>query len=298
MADKDPTREDWLKAGKIAAQVLDHGRLLIKKGTTILEVCNACDKKIYELGAIPAFPSQISCDDIAAHFCPEENDKTMFEEQLASLDVGVCINGAIGDNAVTVDLSGKYTELIKASRDALNAAIKVAQVGTSLSTIGKEIQDAIQSYGYSPIRNLSGHGLAPYNIHDRPNIPNCETGDKTVLEKGMHIAIEPFATTGKGMIYESSPATLYAMVQKKPVRNPFAREVLAHICTFKDLPFTKRWLTAKFGPLKTNIALNEMLRNGIIRDYPPLIEVNHGPVSQAEHTLIIDDKTIVTTKLD
>jgi methionyl aminopeptidase len=190
----EPTNEDWIKAGKIAAETLEHGRLMIKKGNKLVDVCDACDKKIYELGAIPAFPSQISCNDIAAHFCPEENDETVFDEQLASLDVGACLNGAIGDNAVTVDLSGKYSDLVKASRDALNNALKTVKVGATLGEIGKAIQESIESYGFSPIRNLSGHGLASYNIHDKPSIPNFDTGDDTQLEEGMHIAIEPFAT--------------------------------------------------------------------------------------------------------
>ena len=294
---EEPTKEDWIKAGRIAAEVLEHGRLLIKKGATVLDVCDACDKKIYDLGAMPAFPSQISCDDIAAHFCPEEDDKTILDEQVVSLDVGACFNGAIGDNAVTVDLSEKYSDLVKASRDALNAALKVIQIGTPLGEIGKAIHETIQGYGFSPIRNLSGHGLAPYNIHDKPSIPNFDTGDTTELQKGMHIAIEPFATDGKGMIYESSPATVFSLVNKKPIRNPFARQALVEIEKYKGLPFTKRWLTKKLGTLKVALALKELLNQDIIRGYAPLPDMDHGIVTQAEHTAIIDDKVIITTKL-
>lgn len=293
----EPTKEDWIKAGRIAAEVLEHGRLLIKKGATVLDVCDACDKKIYDLGAMPAFPSQISCDDIAAHFCPEEDDKTILDEQVVSLDVGACFNGAIGDNAVTVDLSENYSDLVKASRDALNAALKVVQIGTPLGEIGKAIHETIQGYGFSPIRNLSGHGLAPYNIHDKPSIPNFNTGDTTELQKGMHIAIEPFATNGKGMIYESSPATVFSLVNKKPIRNPFARQALVEIEKYKGLPFTKRWLTKKLGTLKVALALKELINQDIIRGYAPLPDMDHGIVTQAEHTAIIDDKVIITTKL-
>jgi methionyl aminopeptidase len=291
------TYTDWIKAGKIAAETLEYGRSLIQKGSSLLEVCNLCDKKIYELGAIPAFPSQISCDDIAAHFCPEDDNNIIFEKQLASIDIGACYNGAIGDNACTVDLSGDHTDLVKASRDALNNALKIIQIGTSLGEIGKVIQDVIQSYGFSPVRNLSGHGLAEFNIHDKPSIPNFNTGDDTVLKKGMKIAIEPFASTGKGIIYESSPATIFSLVQKKPVRNTFSRQVLLEIEKYKGLPFTKRWLTSKLGTLKVNLGLKELINLGIIRGYPPLPDATHGFVSQAEHTLIIDDKILITTKL-
>ena len=298
MQEAEPSQEDWIKAGKISSEVLELGRVMIKKGATFLEVCDACDKKIYELGAIPAFPSQISCDDVAAHFCPEDNDTTIFEEQVASLDIAACYNGAIGDNAVTVDLSGKYGDLVKASRDALNQALKVVQIGTSLGEIGRAIHEAIQSYGFSPVKNLSGHGLNVYNIHDKPSIPNFDTGDSTELEKGMHIAIEPFASNGKGMIYESSPATIFSLVNKRPVRNPYSRKLLVEIEKYKGLPFTTRWLSRKFGPLPTKLGLKDLSTQGIIKGYAPLPDMDHGMVSQAEHSVLVDDKVIVTTKTE
>ena len=65
---KDEELDKWRLAGKISAQALDHGISLIKKGSSLLEVCDAVDRKIIELGAKPSFPSQISLNDIAAHF--------------------------------------------------------------------------------------------------------------------------------------------------------------------------------------------------------------------------------------
>ncbi|MCB9359494.1 type II methionyl aminopeptidase [Candidatus Woesearchaeota archaeon] len=294
---EESTYEDWIKAGNIAAETLEYGRSLIKKGITMKEVCDACDNKIIKLGGIPAFPSQVSCNDIAAHFCPEEDDESAFEEQLVSLDVGACFKGAIGDNAVTVDLSGKYSDLIKASRDALDQALKIVQVGTTLSEIGKTVQETIQSHGFSPVRNLSGHGLGIYNIHDKPSIPNFDTGDSFQLSKGMKIAIEPFASMGKGIIYESSPATIFTLERKRPVRNPFARQALQEIESYKGLPFTTRWLTRKLGDMKTKIALRELNNLGILKGHPPLVDMSHGMVSQAEHTVLVDDKIRISTKL-
>lgn len=289
--------ENWRKAGKIAAEALKYGGGLIKKGSSLLTVSDQIEKKIIDLGGKMAFPAQISCDHIAAHYCAEPDDKTVFEDQLACLDVGVEVEGAIGDNALTVDLSGKHTELVKASREALNNAIKIIQIGTPLGEIGKTIQETISSYGFSPIKNLSGHGLDYYNIHTRPTIPNFDTGDKTKLEKGMVIAVEPFATTGAGMIYELERANIFALVNPKPVRSPFAREILKFITqNYKTLPFTTRWLSKKFGLGKTNFALRELLKNEIIKQFPPLPEKNKGMVSQAEHTLLIDDKVEILTK--
>ncbi len=66
---------------------------------------------------------------------------------------------------------------------------------------------------------------------------------------------------------------------------------------YKTLPFTTRWLSKKFGLGKTNFALRELLKNNIIKQFPPLVEKNKGIVSQAEHTLLITDKVEVLIKI-
>jgi len=289
--------EDWKKAGIISAQALEFGKNLIKKGNSLLDTSNKIEEKIKELGGELAFPVQISLDDIAAHFCPDADDKTVFENQLANLDIGVAVNGAIGDNALTVDLSEKNIDLVKASREALNEAIKIIQIATPLGEIGKVIEETIKSFGFNPVRNLTGHGLDIYNIHSSPTIPNFNNKDETKLEKGQIIAIEPFATPGTGFIHEKGKATLYALIQKKPVRMPFIRQILKEIEKYNGLPFTKRWLTAKFGEPKINFALQQFKQLDMIKEYPPLVERSNALVSQAEHTLLIDDKVEVLTKV-
>src|SRR3989344_4026625 len=194
----ESTKQDFIKAGKISAEVLEYGKSLVKKGNSLLEATELIEKKIFELGGKPAFPVQISCDEIAAHFCALEDDKTVFENQVVCLDLGVHVNGAIGDNAYTIYLSGKYSDLVKAAQKALEEALKTVSVGTELRKIGRTIYDTISGYGYAPVRNLSGHGLGLYGIHTEPTIPNFDNGDRTQLVKGMTFAVEPFATTGSG----------------------------------------------------------------------------------------------------
>ena len=290
--------EKLKQAGKIAAQVLEYGKNLIKKDVSLLEVVEKTEKKISDLGAKPAFPVQISCNHIAAHYCPDEEDKTVFSEQIASLDVGVHVDGFIGDNAVTVDLSGKHDDLVKASREALDNAIKTIKVGVTLGEIGKVIQDAIQKYGFSPVRNLSGHGLGEYEQHTKPSIPNFDNGDNTKIEKGMVFAIEPFASTGAGIVQESGIATVFSLENKKPVRNMITRQILKEIESYNNLPFTTRWLTKKFGA-KAKFALREMEQLGILHSYAPLADKDKGLVSQAEHSVLVDNDSnviILTSK--
>ena len=291
-------KQNYIKAGRISAEVLEYGKSLIKKGNSLLDATEKIEKKIFELGAKPAFPVQISCNEIAAHFCAEEDDNTIFDEQVVSLDLGVHVDGAIGDNAYTSDLSRKYNDLVKAAQEALKEALKIINVGTKLREIGKIINDTISGYGYNPVRNLSGHGLNLYNIHDKPTIPNIDNGDRTKLQKGMVFAVEPFATTGSGVVVEKGMPTVFMLEHPKNVRSPITREVISDIIDYEGLPFAKRWLTRKFGA-KANFALRELTQLGIVHQFPPLVEVNKGIVTQAEHSVLIDDEGegIILTKM-
>lgn len=283
--------DKWIKAGKITSEVREHSKSLVKPGAKLWDIADAIEAKIRSLGAVPAFPVNLSMNEIAAHYTPVKDDSFVLSDQIIKVDIGVCYEGAIGDTAYTVDLSGRYSELVKASEEALKNALAVVQVGATLGEIGRAIQETISSYGYSPIRNLSGHGLSDYSVHNPPTVPNFDTGDTTELQKGQKIAIEPFATTGAGMIKESSSPMIYSQLNARPVRSPYARDLMKEIQQYKGLPFATRWLAGR-----TSLGIRELMLAGNLRAYPPLVEVNKGMVTQAEHSVIVDDKVVVTTE--
>lgn len=290
------TQNKYIQAGKIAAEALKYGESLIKPGAKVKDILVKIEQKIFQLGGGLAFPPQISLNEFAAHCCSDNADETVLKDQVVKLDVGVHIEGHIADTALTVDLSGKYTELVKASREALENALKIIKPGVTLAEIGKVIQDTITKYGFSPVRNLSGHGLGVYQIHSFPSIPNFDNGNKNYLEEGMVIAIEPFASTGSGIVEESSPATIISLVKDHGVRDPITRNILKEIKTYHDLPFAKRWLEEKFGN-KTNFALKQLDNAGCLNAHPPLFDSARGMVSQAEHSVIVGEKSIVFTRV-
>ncbi len=286
--------EKYKKAGKIASEALAYGKGLIVKGANVLDVCDKVEEKIISLGGGIAFPAQISMNSVAAHYCPEEDDEAKFSDELVSLDVGAHVDGYVGDNACTVDLSGNNSELVKASQEALKAAIEKVKVGVKLNEIGKAIEDAITGFGFQPVRNLSGHGLDAYNIHCAPTVPNFDTKGDEVLEKGV-IAIEPFATDGVGMIHEKGDASVFGLVGKKSFRVGFVRNIQKEIEKLNGLPFTTRWLTKKFSSAQVKFAFNQFKQLEILKEYPPLVERQDGLVSQAEHSLLVDDEVLVLT---
>jgi methionyl aminopeptidase len=288
--------EKHKKAGNIAKKCLLFGKDLIKKGVSFVEVTDKIEEKIKSMGAGIAFPVQISPNEIAAHYCPFKDDPTLFEDQLICLDIGVEVDGYIGDNALTVDLSGNNADLVKASHEALKAATETLALGVKLSTIGKAIEDTIVSLGFQPIRNLSGHGLGKYSVHEKPTVPNYDTEEDHVLEEGF-IAVEPFATTGSGLIHEQGEPNVFMMHGKKSVRTGFVRNIQKIIDSYHGLPFTKRWLLQKFSEAQVSYSLKQFKHLEVMKEYPPLVERSKGLVSQAENTFYIGDEVIRLTKI-
>jgi len=287
--------QDWIKAGKLTAEVRSYGASLIKKGASYKEITEKIEEKIKSLGAVPAFPPQMALNEVAAHFTLDPDEDIILNDELVCLDLGVSVNGAIGDSAISVDLSGKHQDLIDAAEDALQQAVKALQEGTfALGKIGGVIHDTIAKHGFKPIRNLSGHGLGINEIHLPPTVPNFDTGDTTELEPESFFAIEPFATNGAGIIYETENANIYSVIKKKPVRSPITRQVLKEIETYEGRPFATRLLAKKFPLFKVNFALKELLHAGAIQAHPPLIDKDKGMVSQAEHSIYLDKDRKVT----
>ena len=294
--------ESWKKAGKIAAEAREYGKTLIKPGKNFLEVSREIEEFIIKKGAKPGFPVQLSINGIAAHYTAFPDDKSIFKEgDLVKLDLGTHVDGFIGDTALTIEVStNNNKDLIKASKEALEAAIKLSKPGTKVCEIGEAVSSIINSYNFKPIKNLSGHKVDQYILHSNLSIPNYNNNDKTELQEGIVIAIEPFASTGDGLVKEGKPSSNYRLFNPKPIRDSITREILEFIKKeFKTLPFAKRYLTLKFSLPKVNYALSNLEKEGIIYQYPQLPEkAENCFVSQHEHTIYIKDKPIILTKID
>ena len=284
--------DDWRSAGRIAAEALEYGKTLIKPGARAVEVADKIEQKIRDLGAVPAFPVILACNHVAAHWVPDPDDALILEGQVVKLDMGAAVNGAIGDCAVTVDLSGTWADLCKASLDAVNNVAKELHPGMELGAIGKIIGETIESFGYKPIRNLSGHGIMPFTIHTWPTVPNFDTGDKTKIVHGMILASEPFATDGQGSVNEAEECNIFGYLKRRPIRSPITRALVPEVEAFQGMPFTTRWLTKKHPLVKVNFGLREMVQTEMIRAYPPLVEAGKGMVSQHERTFFVGDEKV------
>ena len=283
--------EKYEKAGRIAAEALSEGKRIAKPGMPLLELAERIESLIKEKGAQPAFPVNLSRNEEAAHYTPPFDDKTLIgEKDLLKIDVGVQVDGFIGDTATSVDFSGERGKLIEASDRALSDALSTIRAGSKTADLGAAVESAIKSFGFRPIENLTGHSLAQYNLHAGLEIPNIRTSRSTTLKEGDFIAVEPFATDGAGRVGEGPVVEIFSLEEAKPTRMREARRLLTHVAdNYRTLPFAERWLHPSFrSKLLLNSALRELVLSGCLHQYPVLKDTGKGFVSQSEVTVVVE----------
>jgi len=292
-------REKIIEAGRIAIEIKLWIKPKIKKGMKLLKIAELIEDKIYEMGAKPAFPTNLSINEQAAHYTPSFNDESL-AHGLLKVDFGVHVDGWIADNAFSLDLDGTDVnkKLIEASKTALTNVENKISANLTIGETGKIVEDTISSYGFNPIANLSGHSIAQYSIHAGTTIPNINNGSNLKFGSGLY-AIEPFATNGNGSIHDGPKGNIYALSQDKSIRSPIARKVLNFIKDeYGQVPFASRWILKQFGS-SAKIALMQLEREGILYHHNILLEEKGKLVSQCENTFLIsEDEIVITTKED
>lgn len=297
------TEEDyakWRKAGEISAAAIELGRMIIKEGASLYDVAEQIEDFMRQNGAEPAFPTNLSRNEVAAHYTPAAADKalTFQKGDVVKLDLGAHLDGFIADTAVTIEVgTTKWAKLIEASRRALEEAIQIMGPNSNLATVGGVIEEIITGYGYKPIRNLTGHLIERNVLHAGISVPNVNQRITQRPRIGQVFAIEPFATDGEGHVVSGPTGNIYHFQRDRPQRLPEARRLLQAIGSkYPHMPFAERWLARETKDrLGTSIQL--LLKSVAIKSYPQLIEGARGMVAQHEHTVLItEDGCEVLTK--
>jgi len=290
--------DKYRKAGRIAAEVRTEVEKKIRPGLKLLDLANLVEGLIVKKGGGIAFPVNISLNENAAHYTPPAGDTTEIAGgDLVKVDIGVHVDGYIGDMAFTY-CSEKHP-LVDAVDTILEKAIKTIRPGITVSEIGATIESAAQEQGVGLIVNLTGHTLDKFVFHGSPSIPNVKNDVGHAFKDGDVIALEPFACKTNGFIKESGGgAEIFRYLMDRPVRLTEARRILqAARDQYHELPFARRWLHEKFSPVKVAMAMRQLEGAGALESYPVLREVEGKTIAQAEHTIIVADKPVVTTRL-
>lgn len=281
--------EKQKQAFDLMKKVLDYSKSLAKPGVKILDLAEAIEKKIKDLGAGIAFPVNIGIGEITAHYTPDIDDKTVLKEgDLVKIDQGLHIDGYIADFAYSVRVGKTRDEMIETAKRAVEVGIREAKPGVKIADLSQAIEEVVASAGFNVVRNLTGHGLGRYDVHAEPSIPNVKNNSNVKLEAGQAIAIEVFVTRGAGWVKDSEPKLIYAFNEDKGVRLPEAKKILTLAKQdFHGLPFAKRWLK-DIPRLKLELGLRELIETGALKVFPTLREISGAEVAQWEVSKIVE----------
>lgn len=276
------------KAFLIAEDTVGLAQKLVKENLRALELAEKVEKRILELGGKPAWPVNISINEIAAHYTPSIGDNLVLkEDDFVKVDIGVQVNGYICDRAFTVKVGSKSDPMIKASEKALDECLKIIKPGVKVCEISEVCENTVNEMGFNVIRNLSGHRIDRYKQHANPSIPNGKNSIQDEIQAGNVYAMEVFVTNGSGFVIESSPTEIFQYNRDAAVRLWEARKILELAKNeFDRLPFAKRWI-AGVSPLKIDMALKQLLEAEAIIEFPPLKEESSGMVAVTEKSVIV-----------
>ena len=263
----------------------------VKEGMSVIDVCEKAEELIRKKGGKPAFPCNVSINDVAAHYTSPPEDKSVIpEESLVKVDIGAHVDGYVTDTAVTVCFNREYEDMVSTAEKAVKKAIECVHADISASNLGGVIEKTIKSHGFKPISNLCGHGVGRYLVHSGISLPNVSQISLTKLKMGGVYAIEPFVTVhdAAGRVEDGESVTIYRFVKPRSLKSEYAKKMLAYIQeNIRTLPFAERWLLGVTPKEHHEEAFKELLTSKSLTYYPIFVEVSRKVVAQAEHTVLV-----------
>jgi len=214
-------RESSLLVGKTLAEVAR----LIKPGAKTAELDRVAEEFIRDHGAEPGFKGYggfpatlcVSINDEVVHGIP--GDRVLKDGDIVSIDCGTLMNGFYGDSAYTFavgEVDPEVLELLKRTKESLYLGIEQAIVGKRVGDIGYAVQKYVESFGYSVVRELVGHGVGRH-LHESPEVPNYgRRGSGVKLKEGMCIAIEPMVNLGRKEVVQGRDGWTIKTADGKP----------------------------------------------------------------------------------
>ena len=278
-------------SGKILRETREEIKNYVREGMPIIEICEKAENLIRNKGGKPAFPCNVSINEIAAHYTSPPNDTTKIpENSVVKVDIGAHVDGYLTDTAVTVCFNPEYTGLVETAERALKVAVENIRPGLSTSQLGSIIESSIKSRGFKPVSNLTGHQVGRYLVHTGTSLPNVAQLFSSKLKLGGTYAVEPFVTlpNAAGRVEDGDEAAIFRFVKSRSLKNNHARQLLKYIeVNFRTLPFAERWLQNVVPRENYREAFHELLSSKCLMQYPVFVEASGKTVAQAEHTVLV-----------
>jgi len=186
-------------ACEAARDVLLELKAAIKPGVTTGEVDALAKKLIQKTGGeatfygYRGFPGHIciSMNEVIVHGIG--SDRVIKDGDIVSVDVGVTLNGWIGDNATTVpvgEIDHETKRLLAATEESLYRAIDFARPGNKLADLCGSVAECCEPLGFAIVQEFVGHGVGK-ELQEEPQIPKYRPmGGTPTLKPGMMLEID------------------------------------------------------------------------------------------------------------
>eukprot|EP01080_Neovahlkampfia_damariscottae_P001940 gene1940-1448_t len=294
------------KGAEVHRQVRQYIQNWMQPGMKMIDICEELEKRTRLLTEAEglksgiAFPTGCSINHCAAHWTPNPGDTTVLQKgDVVKIDFGTHFNGRIIDCAFTMCWEDQFKPLLEAAKQATYTGIKTAGVDVRLGDVGAAIQEVMESYqveiekkvyDVKVVKNLNGHSIDPYHIHAGKTVPCVKSNDQTKMEENEFYAIETFGSTGNGFVKDDVDCSHYMKEFNAPkvnLKHAGARKLLNTITKeFGTLAFCRRYLD-RIGENNHMMALKNLVDNGLVNDYPPLVDKKGSYVAQFEHTIVL-----------
>lgn len=190
------------ESSRLAAATLKYTASFLKPGVSTEFLNQKAHDYILAHGAIPAplnysgFPKSIctSVNDVVCHGIPSSKHY-LKEGDIINIDITTILDGFYGDTSATFgvgQISPEAQNLLEVTKKSLDLAIQKIKPGKYLNeVVGKTIEDFVTPFGYSPVRDLGGHGVG-LKFHEDPFVFHFDTPQNHILLRpGMIFTVEP-----------------------------------------------------------------------------------------------------------
>ena len=133
--------EKFRLSGRILRETREEIKNFVREDMPIIDICEKAEKTIMDKGGKPAFPCNVSINEIAAHYTSPPNDNRRIpRKSIVKVDIGVHVDGYLTDTAVTICFNPEYKSLVDTAEQALKTAINSIHPEMSTSKLGAIIE--------------------------------------------------------------------------------------------------------------------------------------------------------------
>ncbi|MCL2215978.1 MAG: type I methionyl aminopeptidase [Defluviitaleaceae bacterium] len=192
-------------ASRICARTHELLAKAIRPGVTTAELNGIAEDYIRSNDSTPSFlgyrgfPKAIcaSVNNEVIHGIP--GLRRLRSGDIISIDIGVCYKRFHGDAARTHavgKITDEHQKLIEVTEQSFFEGMRFAKTTNRLHDISNAIDDYVDGFGFSIVREWCGHGIGRH-VHEDPQIPHTRQDKRGPrLGRGMTLAIEPMINAG------------------------------------------------------------------------------------------------------